>query len=217
MTIRFGLFALDLAARRLTRHGRAVHLSNKAFDLLETLASARPAMLTKEDLMERLWPQTFVVEANLSNLIAEIRAALGDRSRRPRFIRTVHGRGYAFCAAVEEEAAQPAAARIAGWIEWGPRRFPLAPGAHVIGRDPDAAVQLDAPTVSRRHATIVVDADGSLLEDCGSKNGTFIRDRRLTSAERLGDGESFRIGSLPLIYRVRAAVGSTDTQEIGAS
>ena len=61
MTIRFGLFALDLAARRLTRHGRAVHLSNKAFDLLETLASARPAMLTKEDLMERLWPQTFVV------------------------------------------------------------------------------------------------------------------------------------------------------------
>jgi DNA-binding winged helix-turn-helix (wHTH) protein len=217
VTIRFGLFALDLAARRLTRHGRAVHLSNKAFDLLETLASARPAMLTKEDLMERLWPQTFVVEANLSNLIAEIRAALGDRSRRPRFIRTVHGRGYAFCAAVEEAGTQPTAAPIAGWIEWGPRRFPLAQGTHVIGRDPDAAVQLDAPTVSRRHATIVVDADGSLLEDCGSKNGTFIRDRRLTSAERLGDGESFRIGSLPLIYRVRAAVGSTDTQEIGAS
>ena len=47
--------------------------------------------------MKRLWPETFVAEANLSNLVAEIREALGDRARAPLFVRTAHGFGYAFC------------------------------------------------------------------------------------------------------------------------
>ena len=61
------------------------------------LAGARPKALSKKALQERLWPSTFVAEANLSNLVAEIRQALGDNARAPRFIRTVHRFGYAFC------------------------------------------------------------------------------------------------------------------------
>lgn len=216
MTVRFGLFALDLDAKSLTRQARPVHLSNKAFDLLALLVSARPALLNKADLIEQLWPDTFVVEANLSNLIAEVRAALGDRSRRPRFIRTVHGRGYSFCAEANDDATRRAS-NVAGWVEWGNARFPLAVGSHVIGRDPDAGIRLDSSTVSRRHARIIIDADRTVLEDFGSKNGTFVGDRRVTSPVSLTDGCAIRIGSLLLTYHVRAVGGSTDTFAAGAS
>ena len=57
----------------------------------------RPKALSKADLQERLWPGTFVAEANLSNLVAEIRAALNDPARAPKFVRTAHRFGYAFC------------------------------------------------------------------------------------------------------------------------
>src|SRR6185436_13733340 len=94
--IRFGPFVLDLDTRQLTQDNREIHLSPKAFELLVTLARDRPRVLSKADLQQRLWPETFVAEANLSNLVAEIREALGDRARAPLFIRTAHGFGYAF-------------------------------------------------------------------------------------------------------------------------
>ena len=97
MTLRFGSFVFNLDTRQLTREGRDIHLSPKAFDLLGTLVMDRPKVLSKEVLQQRLWPETFVAEANLSNLVAEIREALGDRARSPVFVRTAHGFGYAFC------------------------------------------------------------------------------------------------------------------------
>ena len=97
MRIRFGPFTLDLESRQLTNAGEAIHLEPKAFELLSALVLERPKALSKGDLQERLWPGTFVAEANLSNLVAEIRAALGDPARAPKFVRTAHGFGYAFC------------------------------------------------------------------------------------------------------------------------
>jgi Tol biopolymer transport system component/DNA-binding winged helix-turn-helix (wHTH) protein len=95
--LRFGPFTLDLESRQLTSAGREIHLEPKAFELLSALVLERPKALSKADLQERLWPGTFVAEANLSNLVAEIRAALGDPARAPKFVRTAHGFGYAFC------------------------------------------------------------------------------------------------------------------------
>jgi eukaryotic-like serine/threonine-protein kinase len=95
--IRFGPFTLDLESRQLTNAGEEIHLEPKAFELLSALVLERPKALSKGDLQERLWPGTFVAEANLSNLVAEIRAALGDPARAPKFVRTAHGFGYAFC------------------------------------------------------------------------------------------------------------------------
>ena len=83
MRIRFGPFTLDLDTRQLTRDSREIHLAPKAFELLATLVLDRPKVLSKAVLQERLWPETFVAEANLSNLVAEIREALGDRRPRP--------------------------------------------------------------------------------------------------------------------------------------
>ena len=66
--------------------------------------------------------------------------------------------------------------------------------------------------MSRRHARLVVTTDAVVLEDAGSKNGTFRGSHRLTSPVQLEDGDALRIGSLMLTFRVRAGVMSTDTQ-----
>jgi Tol biopolymer transport system component/DNA-binding winged helix-turn-helix (wHTH) protein len=95
--IRFGTFTLDIETRQLTSAGREIHLEPKAFELLSALVLERPKALSKADLQERLWPGTFVSEANLSNLVAQIRAALGDPARASKFVRTAHRFGYAFC------------------------------------------------------------------------------------------------------------------------
>jgi Tol biopolymer transport system component/DNA-binding winged helix-turn-helix (wHTH) protein len=113
--IRFGPFTLDLESRQLTSGGEAVHLEPKAFELLSALVLARPKALSKADLQERLWPGTFVAEANLSNLVAEIRAALGDPARAPKYVRTAHGFGYAFCGEAEQsmDPVETAPVRVA--------------------------------------------------------------------------------------------------------
>ena len=212
--IQFGTFTLDSGTRLLTRDGRAIHLTPKAFELLETLVSHRPTVLSKTVLQERLWPDTFVAEANLSNLIAEIREALDDQPRTPRFIRTAHGFGYAFCgtATALPESSEAPEGQPTCWLEWGRRRFPLFVGDHVIGRDPDLEVRLDASTVSRRHARLHVTTDGATLEDFGSKNGTFRGSERVTSPIQLADGDSIYIGSVLITFHARALQGSTETQ-----
>ena len=92
----------DSDARTLQRGGEAVHLTGKAFQLLEILLAARPNPVEKAELFAKLWPDTFVSEANLASLVKEIRAAIGDDARAPRFVRTVHRFGYAFSGPVTE-------------------------------------------------------------------------------------------------------------------
>src|SRR5262245_8500314 len=104
MEIRFGECTLDDLSRQLRRRSQAVELSAKADELLYLLIAARPRALSKSEMLAQLWPDTFVVEGNLSNLIAEVRTAIGDNAREPLFIRTVHGFGYAFSGVVENDA-----------------------------------------------------------------------------------------------------------------
>lgn len=102
MIARFGSCTLDSSARTLSCDGKSAHISGKAFQLLQILLEERPRVLTKEELFQRLWPDTFVAEANLASLVKEIRAGIGDDAREPRFIRTAHRVGYSFIGDVEE-------------------------------------------------------------------------------------------------------------------
>jgi len=211
--IRFGPFTLDFDTRQLTRTGREIHLEPKAFDLLAALVLDRPKVLSKAALQERLWPATFVAEANLSNLVAELREALGDAARRPVYIRTAHGFGYAFCAdAAVAEARERAPDDPSCWLEWDGRRLPLSIGTHVIGRDPDVEIRLDQSTVSRRHARLVVTTEGAVLEAFVSKNGTFRGMERVSAPIQLADGDAIRVGSVLMTFRLRAFFGSAETQ-----
>ena len=105
--VSFGDFVLDTDARELRRGGQPVLLTPKAYQLLEVLVRHSPKALSKSLLQEQLWPDTFVVEKNLVNLIAEIRETLGDDATHPRFVRTVHRFGYAFRDPAAEPPAKP--------------------------------------------------------------------------------------------------------------
>jgi DNA-binding winged helix-turn-helix (wHTH) protein len=212
VTTSFGPFTLDIGTRQLLHDRRSVHLSPKAFELLTTLIDVRPRVLSKAELQERLWPDTFVAEANLSNLVAEIREAIGDRARAPRFVRTVHGFGYAFCgeATATGTPSAPIPSPVCS-LSWGQRLFQLCAGEHIIGRDVSADVRLDASTVSRRHARLVINPGSVRLEDLGSKNGTFRAQDRVGASIQLSDGDIVRIGSLCLTIRVPGPSATTET------
>jgi TolB-like protein/DNA-binding winged helix-turn-helix (wHTH) protein/Flp pilus assembly protein TadD len=92
-----------------------IRLTPKAFDLLGALLETRPRALSKTEIRDRLWPQTFVTEATLASVVSELRAALADDAKDPRFVRTVHGHGYAFAGTATDDAeaeAVPPAPRV---------------------------------------------------------------------------------------------------------
>jgi DNA-binding winged helix-turn-helix (wHTH) protein len=213
MRLRFGEFTLDRATRQLLRAGTERHLEPKAFELLDLLLERRPAALSKEEIRDRLWPETFVSESNLTDLVAQVRQALGDRPRQPRFIRTVHGYGYAFSGEASAERA-PSGRGPAPRVVWERRVFVLDEGENVVGRDEDVAVRIDAPGVSRRHARIVVTESAAKLEDLGSKNGTYLHEKRLEGPVALRDGDTFRLGRLLLVFRTTPHTGSTRTERV---
>jgi DNA-binding winged helix-turn-helix (wHTH) protein len=203
--LRFGAFTLDLESRQLFRGDGDVHLSPKAFELLKTLAEQRPRALSKAQLQERLWPETFVSEANLPLLVGEVRKALSDSAARPRFIRTLQRFGYAFCGDatdVAEEVESLHARGVACWLVWRRRRLTLGEGENLIGRDPRSAVQFDFPSISRRHARITLTGTDAVLEDLASKNGTYVRGTRVSAPSPLRDGDPVRFGSVFATFRI---------------
>src|SRR5438552_13881589 len=113
MHVTFDRFTFDSERRELLQGRQPKHLGPKAFLLLEILIGSSPRALGKKELYERVWPDTFVDESNLSGLINELRSALGDRRRKARFIRTVHGFGYAFCGRIKSSDGRAPSAFIA--------------------------------------------------------------------------------------------------------
>jgi DNA-binding winged helix-turn-helix (wHTH) protein len=215
MLFSFGDCLLDLDRRQLARAGEEVHLTPKALELLGLLVAERPRAVAKTEIHDRLWPGTFVSESNLTTLVTELRAALGDSARRPRYLKTVHRFGYAFCGAATELSERPSPPHPRGpcfTLEWaGGQGAALHEGENVIGRDEGALAWIESAGVSRRHARIVISDGKATLEDLGSKNGTFVGGQKITSPTVLQADEVIHVGRVPLRFRVFEAAASTRT------
>jgi DNA-binding winged helix-turn-helix (wHTH) protein/tetratricopeptide (TPR) repeat protein len=98
----FDGFRADPVRRRLSRGGEVVSLTPKAFSILLALLDKRGEVVPKEDLIQQIWPDTFVTEANLTQNISSLRKALGERANDPRLVVTVPGQGYTFVGDVLE-------------------------------------------------------------------------------------------------------------------
>ncbi len=96
----FGPFRIDLANRLLLRDGEAVPLPPKVIEILIVLVENAGRVLEKDELMNRLWPDCYVEEGNLSQLIFQLRKALGESASRQQYIETIPKRGYRFVAGV---------------------------------------------------------------------------------------------------------------------
>jgi Tol biopolymer transport system component/DNA-binding winged helix-turn-helix (wHTH) protein len=102
----FGPFRFEPAEHLLLRDGKPVALPPKAFDLLAALISSAGHLVTKEDLLKHVWPDTFVEEANLSYTISLLRKALGDDQSPYRYVETVPRRGYRFIGQITDGALE---------------------------------------------------------------------------------------------------------------
>lgn len=214
MRLRFAGCVFDSDTREVRRGAAPAELSPKAFELLELLIANRPRVLPKQEIHERLWPGVFVSDASLSNLVAELRAALGDDAQKPRIVKTVHRFGYGFIAEPEPASAEGPAARLVPPVLhrllWESREIELAPGETFFGRD-RSVVWIDDPSVSRRHARITVDGGRATIRDLGSKNGTLVNGEPVEGDRELADGDELAIGRARMTFHVLTQTGSTQT------
>ena len=213
MVYRFGGFTLDDGTRQLLGSDGECHLSSKAFELLTILIVNRRRAVSKIEVQERLWPAIFVQETNIAGLIAEIRRALGDTASKPLFVGTVYRFGYRFVGEViDDSVSTPSASfRTRPFLLLDQRQFLVMEGANVIGRAPDATIQIDSPGISRYHARIVVSNGEAVLEDLGSKNGTHLNGARITQAVMLADANEIRLGAVVLTFRTAPPASPTET------
>ena len=104
----FDTYVLDTQCYELRCAGEPLKLRRKVFQVLAYLLEHRDRVVPKQELLEHLWPDQFVGDDALKVCITALRKALGDRGRTPRFVRTQHGQGYRFVAAVEVQEPRPA-------------------------------------------------------------------------------------------------------------
>lgn len=160
---RFGPFTLTVDDRRLSVGSDTLRLSPKAFDLLAVFVQHSQRLLSKHELLARVWPDVFVEEGILTVHVSALRKALDDRSRHPRYIETVSGSGYRFVAAVtrDEPQAHPPLIDpprpIALYELLGRGRVHVLSGSHTkLSHAVDAfqaAIALD-PTYAPAHAAL---------------------------------------------------------------
>jgi DNA-binding winged helix-turn-helix (wHTH) protein len=223
MRLRLGEFVLDSDRRLVLRGHEELRLQPKAYELLELLVQARPRALSKLKIRGHLWPGVAVGDASLTVLVAELRKALGDDAKAPRFVRTALGFGYAFAGEAFEEPrpadVRAARATVSARVLWEKRVMPLEPGDNVLGRDEGIDVRIDAPGISRRHACIHLGEGQATLTDLGSKNGTYLagEDTPLAGPVALEDGSRFRLGRVLLVFRSSKASGTTRTETRGTT
>ncbi len=175
---RFGEFTVDADQKVLLFQDKPRPLTPKVFDTLLILVENNGRIVNKEDLMNRLWPDTFVEEANLTSNILQLRKALGDNARRPTYIETVARRGYRFIMPVEAIAASRA---IAG--EADVRSDPTSDGEttqpEVVGAQVSAAAGTPARPARLRRPAVA----GLLIVVIVTLGGWLVLSRRLSRLE----------------------------------
>jgi len=208
MQFDLGDLILDVDTRQLRRGTEDLRLSPKAFDFLTLLVQARPRVVTKAELHEKIWAGVFVSDASIAMVASEVRAALGESARTPQRIRTVHGHGYTFQGTVTALSHAGTAPRY--WLVSDDRVWPLRDGDNIVGRDLDVELRMDNPGVSRRHARLHLSDTGLTIEDLGSKNGTFVGDTPITTVTPIADGDRLRFGSTVVVCRLAADPTQTE-------
>ena len=203
---------------RISRGHETVQLRPRVMDLLISLVESPEKVVSRRQLIDRVWRTRFVTDNALTRAITELRKKLGDDAKRPAYIETIPKRGYRIVAEVGGARVEqrPAACRFL-LEEQDETEVPLRDGDNIIGRSAEADVQIDASEVSRRHARILVVGSTAVIEDLGSKNGTFVRGSRIDAPVRLEHADVIQIGVNVARFRFKVIDDRTKTERGEAS
>jgi DNA-binding winged helix-turn-helix (wHTH) protein len=192
-----GEWLVEPTLDRITRDGREVRLRPRAMDVLIVLSLSSGKLVTKNALLDEVWRTEYVGDHALTQVVAELRAALGDDARNPTFIENIPRRGYRLVAdvmPVAESSVSSTGATMPFKLDTEAGSKPLLQGSTVIGRTEDADIHIDKTEVSRCHAMITVQGTTAIIEDLGSKNGTFVNGHQVAGPTPLANGDEIWIG-----------------------
>jgi DNA-binding winged helix-turn-helix (wHTH) protein len=202
---------------RISRGSEQYGLRPRVTELLVCLADRAGELATKQYLIDNVWRTEFVTVNALTQLIAELRRALGDNAEDPRYIETIPRRGYRLISPTV--AVRPTNSLNTKkdfrfmLVDDQDVEMGLVEGENIIGRSPDVAIRIDTSKVSRHHACIRVAGNTATIEDLGSKNGTFLRGRRLEQATRIEDSDEIQIGANLARFQFKVLDDETRTDE----
>lgn len=228
-SFRFGVFTLDHAAYALFRAGERIKLEKIPMEMLILFVGSAGTLVDRGTIQAALWGSDVFLEHDsaINTAVRKIRLALGDDADKPRFVETVVGKGYRFIAPVERrtpeshvkgrretELAQLPSGRARRpfpnyCVTRGKQEFILDNGEHLLGRDPDASVFIDHPSVSRRHAQISIRPNQAILADLNSRNGTFLEGRQIETPTELRAGAIIGLGPITVTFVVLSGPAST--------
>jgi DNA-binding winged helix-turn-helix (wHTH) protein len=224
-TFRFSGFELDVAAYMLSRAGHRIKIEKIPMEVLILLVRGAGRLVNRADIQAVLWGSDVFVDhdAATNTAVRKIRRALGDDAEHPRFVETVVGKGYRFIAPVALQSADVDLTRSGGAVSServdrlrpsyvltrGKRQFVLDTGENLLGRDPEARVHVDHPSVSRRHARMSIDSTAAVLEDLESRNGTFVDGRKIETPTEIHHGAIIGLGPITLTFVMVPAGAST--------
>ena len=204
--LQVGAWTVDADSGLLTQGDTSVRVRPKVMDLLVALAERPGELSSKEFLIARVWPDVVVGDGSLSVALAELRNALGNHPEAPEYIETIPRRGYRLTATMSTDEGKDAHTEGSHfWLTGAGLELELLQGENIIGRSPDAYVRIESPRVSRLHARITVEGDSAVIEDMGSKNGTFVGNTRVDGPIPLVHGDQIRLGQLAAILSVAVA------------
>jgi len=208
-----GYWRVDAELNSVAGPMATAHLEPKVMEVLVCLAEHASEVVSKELLLRSVWPDTCVTDDVLTRAIFELRRAFSDDARRPRVIQTIPKRGYRLIAPVvldvDRMSGSPTSEAIVCTLTWGEGRVTLTDGTYLLGRDESLPIRVPFPSVSRRHARITIGGGVVTVEDLASKNGTFLRDRRLTTPMLLRNGDTLITGTVRI--SVHLSMPSTET------
>jgi DNA-binding winged helix-turn-helix (wHTH) protein len=213
-SFRLGPWLVEPKLNRISDSDTSLQVDLRVMQLLVFLASRAGEVVSRYEILDAVWDTHFVADNTLTRAIAEIRRTLGDDPRHPTSIETIPKRGYRLIAPVTPLEAAPSESaeglprfRLVG----SAGEFELHEGDNLIGREPGLEVTIASSNASRRHARIVIEGERAVLEDLGSKNGTFVGDAQLTEPTELSHGAEIRIGRKAAVLRFLADADQTRT------
>ncbi len=215
MRARFGPFTVDTDTRQLLREAASCTSRPRPSTCSAALIEQRPKVIDKADLHARLWPDTYVVDGNLNVLVAEIRRVLADDARQPRFIRTVHGVGYAFCG--DGRRRRGAAGRpMPCWLATGSADVPPPEGD-----SSSAAIRIARSGSTRRACRGGTPASSSRATrgGCGSRTWTARTarssgDLAVRGRIEVADGDALTFGSVEVTLHSWNEATAAETRRI---
>jgi DNA-binding winged helix-turn-helix (wHTH) protein len=215
-SFRIGEWTVEPDLDRISRGEESVSLRPRVTELLVCLARRGDRLASTRYLIDSVWGTEFVTVNALTQLVAELRRALGDDPKQPRYVETIPRRGYRLVASttMAESAGATDAAEDLHFmlIDDAGGELVLHRGENIIGRAPDATIRVDVSEISRSHARILIDGMRATLEDLGSKNGTYLRGRRVEGPVEIGNADEIQIGADLARFRVRLVDNRTKTE-----